>query len=203
MLCLGIGPGFRMKPRFLRHGEGGQFPLGDQGPPIPASVARLPTSAAEDPRLGAVDRCERLLVQLWILYALVILAYAAFALGRPSHARILEAIRWVESRGRDPVPDGDQGLAIGPFQIHEVYWRDAVEFAPELGPVRGYGYQDCRRRAYAESVVVAYMHRHVPGAWRRRDAEVIARTHNGGPRGAGKPSTEGYWRRVERALATP
>ena len=63
---------------------------------------------------------------------------------RPTWPReqILDAIRFVESSGRDDVPDGDDGRAIGPFQIHEVYWRDAAAFDPDLGGT----YQDCRRR---------------------------------------------------------
>jgi hypothetical protein len=115
-------------------------------------------------------------------------------------ARILDGIRMVESGGRAAVPDGDGGLAIGPYQIHRVYWRDAVDFAPELGPASGFDYQDCRERLYAERVVEAYMRRYVPRAWTRGDAEVIARTHNGGPAGARKDATLRYWQRVARQL---
>ena len=126
------------------------------------------------------------------------------ALATPLRSRdrrdVLDAIRIVESSGRDVLPDGDGGKAIGPFQIHRVYWQDAVQAEPALGPAAGHDYQDCRDRRYAERIVAAYMQRYVPGAWARADAEVIARTHNGGPRGAGKRATDGYWRRVERAL---
>jgi hypothetical protein len=116
------------------------------------------------------------------------------------HRRILDAIRMVESGGRDDCADGDGGLAIGPFQIHEVYWRDAVAYDPSLGPAAGRSYQDCRRRDYAERIVRAYMRRWAPRAWARVDAETIARTHNGGPEGAAKQATLGYWRRVQRRL---
>ena len=47
--------------------------------------------------------------------------------------QILDAIRFVESSDRDDVPDGDGGKAIGPYQIHEIYWRDAIEAEPALG----------------------------------------------------------------------
>ncbi len=110
--------------------------------------------------------------------------------------QILDAIRFVESSDRDDVPDGDGGLAIGPYQIHRVYWQDAVAFEPSLGG----DYQDCRRRAYAERVIDAYMRRWVPGAWRAGDAEVIARVHNGGPRGDLHDATRGYWLRVRERL---
>lgn len=110
--------------------------------------------------------------------------------------QILAAIRAVESGNRDDVPDGDLGKAIGPYQIHEVYWRDAVVSDPQLGGV----YQDCRRRAYAERVLAAYMRKWCADAWQRGEAEVIARVHNGGPGGADKASTLGYWQRVRSRL---
>ena len=109
---------------------------------------------------------------------------------------VLHAIRVVETGDRSDPPDGDGGLAIGPYQIHEVYWRDALAHDPGLGGT----YQDCRDRAYAERVVHAYMTRYVPEAWALGDAEVIARTHNGGPLGMEKVSTEAYWQRVLQVL---
>ena len=115
-------------------------------------------------------------------------------------AAILEAIRHVESGGRDDPPDGDDGRAIGPFQIHRVYWEDAVTQAPEL---RGAGYQACRDDAYARRVIAAYMQRWAPEAWAAADAEVIARIHNGGPQGAERDGTLGYWRKVRARLEAP
>jgi hypothetical protein len=109
---------------------------------------------------------------------------------------ILDAIRQVESSGRDDVPDGDDGRAIGPYQIHVEYWQDALRTEPALGGT----WQDCRRRAYAERVVAAYMQTYEPEAWAAGDAEIIARTHNGGPRGDASSATDGYWQRVLRAL---
>ncbi len=115
---------------------------------------------------------------------------------RWSHDAVLDAIRFVESSHRDDVPDGDGGKAIGPFQIHFLYWQDALQAEPSLGG----SYQDCRRRAYAERVVAAYMQRWVPDAWATGDAEVIARVHNGGPKGAEIAATLGYWERVRVRL---
>ncbi|MFY9342019.1 MAG: hypothetical protein WAT39_06000, partial [Planctomycetota bacterium] len=109
---------------------------------------------------------------------------------------ILAAIRFVESSDRDDVPDGDAGKAIGPYQIHEVYWQDALRFRPALGGT----WQDCRKRAYAEAVIDAYMQRWANEAWQQGDAETIARIHNGGPGGATKDSTLGYWERVRARL---
>jgi len=109
---------------------------------------------------------------------------------------ILSAIRQVESGGRTVVPDGDGGAAIGPYQIHKDYWQDAVAAMPALGG----SYQSCRDPAYAERVVEAFMRHWVPAAWEHGDAQVIARTHNGGPEGARHAATLGYWQRVRAAL---
>lgn len=109
---------------------------------------------------------------------------------------ILDAICGVETRGGILVSDGDGGRSIGPFQIQYSYWKDATEFDASLGGE----YEDCRRRSYAERVVRAYMLRHVPDAWHELDAEVIARTHNGGPRGASRSATLRYWEKVAHLL---
>lgn len=83
--------------------------------------------------------------------------------------------------------DGDNGNAIGPYQIWKVYWQDAVEFDKSIGGT----YQDCRNKAYAEKVIKAYMRRYAPT---NASYEVMARIHNGGPRGHRKAATVKYWR---------
>lgn len=113
-----------------------------------------------------------------------------------SRDEILDAIRAVESGGREHPPDGDGGKAIGPYQIWFSYWQDAIAAEPSLGGT----YEDCRQRDYAERVIGAYMRRWAPEAWRIGHAEVIARIHNGGPTGAERDSTLGYWQRVRAQL---
>ena len=148
-------------------------------------------SEEQDPWLRWTARAHLLL--LGFLLLILLIPYE----NRQMQRRILEAIRQVESSGRDDVPDGDGGRAIGPYQIHEIYWRDAVAYDPSLASA---DYQECRKRDYAERVVRAYMRRWVPQAWRRGAAETVARTHNGGPRGAEKESTLRYWGRVKEWL---
>jgi hypothetical protein len=128
--------------------------------------------------------------------AIVLLA-AGDSSPNPTRREILDAIRAVESGGRERPPDGDGGRSIGPYQISRAYWDDAIAFDPGIGGA----YEDCRDPAYAERVIAAFMRRHVPAAWRARDAEVIARTHNGGPDGASEAATLPYWERVRAVLA--
>ena len=120
---------------------------------------------------------------------------------RPPYSleEILDAIRMVETGGQ---PDGgrpatgDGGRAIGPYQIHREHWLDSRV------PGR---YEDCRDPLYSRRVVIAYWQRWCPDALARCDAEVLARVHNGGPRGHEKTGTRPYWERVrvrlERACA--
>lgn len=107
--------------------------------------------------------------------------------------RLLDAIEQVESGGRGArTPDGDGGRAIGPFQIWEAYWIDAVEYDENLRCA----YQDCRRPDMARRVVIAYLTRY--DAW--TSPEKAARVHNGGPRGHLKATTLPYWERVKEAM---
>ena len=108
------------------------------------------------------------------------------------HRNLLDAIRSVESMdGKRLV--GDDGKAIGPYQIHEVYWRDAVRHQPSIGGA----YRDCMDKDYSERIVRAYWDRYAPS-----DAsdETLARIHNGGPNGAGKPATLPYWSKVKAKM---
>ena len=110
---------------------------------------------------------------------------------------ILDAIRQVETGGcADPVNAvGDGGKAIGPYQIHRVYWQDAVEHDPSL-VANGETYANVRNQAYAERVVMAYWSRYAP-SW---DAQTLARIHNGGPKGHVRKATLGYWAKVQKEL---
>jgi len=131
------------------------------------------------------------------LLILVLVDHHSLAARRHWPSReILAAIRFVESSDCPDPPDGDDGRAIGPYQIHRPYWLDALLDEPEIGG----NYRDCRDRTYAERIVAAYMRRYVPAAWASGDAQVIARVHNGGPNGPDLPTTLAYWQKVRRRL---
>lgn len=109
-----------------------------------------------------------------------------------SRQEFLLALRLQESGDATNPPDGDDGRAIGPYQIHREYFEDAA--VPNLA------YEDCRLQGIGEIVIGAYMRRYCPEAWERGDWETVARIHNGGPRGAQKSSTLKYWRDVRPLL---
>lgn len=105
---------------------------------------------------------------------------------------LLAAIRQVESGGDDRAV-GDNGRAIGPYQIWEIYWKDAVQYDKTLGG----SYKDCYDPDYAKRVVIAYLSRYAP---KNATAEDLARIHNGGPSGHKKSKTKKYWIKVQKEI---
>lgn len=116
------------------------------------------------------------------------------------HRKLLDAIRQVETGGH-PNPSeaiGDGGKALGPYQIHRIYWLDAVEFDKSIGGK----YTDVKNKDYAEKVILAYWKRY---ATKRRIGREVsdedrARIHNGGPNGFKKKATIPYWKKVKQLL---
>jgi hypothetical protein len=108
---------------------------------------------------------------------------------------LLAAIRQVESAGNDNAV-GDGGKAIGPYQIHRVYWKDGGG-DPARYRIDAWHAERC------VPVILAYWRRYCPAALAAGDAETMARVHNGGPgwnTGRRRAATAAYWRKVKRQL---
>jgi hypothetical protein len=119
--------------------------------------------------------------------ALLLLALCATAHAAPPDS-FWRAIHLVETSGRTGPIIGDGGKALGPLQIHKSYHKDSR--------VAG-DYSRVSELDYSKRVATAYLKRHAPEAWKAGDVEVLARVHNGGPRGHLKPATKGYGARVK------
>jgi len=104
--------------------------------------------------------------------------------------RLLDAIALVESR-HNPAATGDNGRAVGVYQIHPAYWADGTRI---LGV--DWDYRQARDPHKARQIVRAYL-RHYGGG---RPLLDLARIHNGGPRGHEKAATLAYARKIELAL---
>jgi hypothetical protein len=78
---------------------------------------------------------------------------------------------------------------LGPYQITYAYWLDAKRFDKTIGG----SYKECGQKEYSERIVTAYLNCYAPNACRNKNYEVLARTHNNGPRV--KPSSIVYWKR--------
>lgn len=114
----------------------------------------------------------------------------------PTIEDLYAAIRWVESNNNSSAV-GDNGNAIGCYQIWENYWIDALKYSGLGG-----SYSDCFDCDYAHQIVLAYMDRYATEERLGRPVtfEDIARIHNGGPNGHRKEITKKYWKKVEARL---
>ena len=114
---------------------------------------------------------------------------------RSDYTQLFRAIRLVESGGAHDAPYavGDSGRSIGPYQISFGYWLDAYNYDPSIEGT----WAMCVDQIYAEQVMIAYWKRHASehDTW-----EVLARIHNGGPKGYHKVETQEYWKKVVRYL---
>jgi hypothetical protein len=102
-----------------------------------------------------------------------------------------KALHHVETSGRLGPIKGDNGAALGPLQIHRVYFQDSG--------VKG-SYSQVADFAFARRVATAYFKRYAPRAWAAGDVVTLARIHNGGPSGHRKQSTLAYARKVLAAM---
>ncbi len=102
-----------------------------------------------------------------------------------------KALHHVETSGRLGPIKGDNGAALGPLQIHRVYFQDSG--------VKG-SYSQVADLAFARRVATAYLKRYAPKAWERGDVVTLARIHNGGPQGHRKQATLAYARKVVNAM---
>ncbi len=134
-----------------------------------------------------------------IIIALVLGCLGPVVEAQPVEQRVdllLTVLREKESSGNDRAV-GDGGRARGPLQIHKVYWIDGCE----KGRVKWQYLEKVWSWAHSRQVALWYWQRHCPKALRSGDLETLARVHNGGPSGARKAATLGYWADVRARLA--
>ena len=106
-----------------------------------------------------------------------------------------DAIRFVESTDGRYYGDQDSGTVHGPYQISLAYLKDANGY---LG--KNYTLKDViDSDDIAVEVMCAYWNRYLPQD-REVTYELLARIHNGGPRGYEKESTVGYWNKVKAKM---
>lgn len=105
---------------------------------------------------------------------------------------LLDAMYAVESN-RGKITVGDNGKAIGPYQIWREYWQDAVEWDKTIGGK----YEDCMNKAYSEKIIRAYWARYAP---KSATIEQLARIHNGGPKGHTRTATLKYWKKIVKEM---
>lgn len=115
----------------------------------------------------------------------------------------LAALRLVETGGE---PNngvgavGDNGKALGPYQIWKAYYQDAVEYDPTLGDDQDESYERCLNDLeYSRKIVWAYVRRY---GKTNSSMEDMARLHNSGPNWKKKiEKTDGYVKKFREKLA--
>jgi hypothetical protein len=133
----------------------------------------------------------RLIVFTIILDCLLGLFMVFGAEPLPLPDKFLKALHQVETGGAIGPIKGDNGRALGPFQIHRSYFRDSG--------VAG-SYDQCAGYAFSVKVVTGYLNRYARDAVASRNWEKLARIHNGGPNGYNKSETLAYWNKVRKHL---
>lgn len=119
---------------------------------------------------------------------------------------LLDAIEQVESGG-DPNAIGDNGQAVGNFQIHKIYVDDVnriekTNHTSKYYSPNQYEYYHRENPYCSRSMVQIYLEHYATKKRIGREPtfEDMARIHNGGPNGWKKESTKPYWQKVKREL---
>jgi hypothetical protein len=105
-------------------------------------------------------------------------------------SNLISALIIVESSGNDQAI-GDNGRAVGPLQIHRGVVLDVNRITGSH-----YKHSEMTNRVAARAVCEAYLKAYGKG----KTTEQQARIWNGGPTGDRKTATEGYWRKVQKAI---
>ena len=97
---------------------------------------------------------------------------------------------------------GDDGKAIGAYQIWYDYWYDACTHDDTDDLKLSDGYESCYDKQYSEKVVLAYWNRYatLKRLGRVPTDEDRARIHNGGPNGYKRNSSLPHWNKVKAIL---
>ena len=118
----------------------------------------------------------------------VVSAVSPMAGGDLTFEDLLDAIEQVESGG-DANAIGDNGNAVGSFQIWRIYVSDCNRISGKK-----FKFSDRLSREKSREMVGIYL-THYGGT-----IEEMARKHNGGPNGHKKQSTEKYWLKIKAEL---
>ena len=114
---------------------------------------------------------------------------------------LLDAIEWVESKG-DANAVGDDGRAVGAYQLWKIYVDDVLRIAKLGGGEGDHPYRWRQNKIMSRIMVMVYIRHYATEkrVGREPTFEDMARIHNGGPNGYKKQSTKKYWEKVKKVL---
>lgn len=111
---------------------------------------------------------------------------------------VYDAIKEVESGG-DYKAIGDNGKAVGAYQIHEIYVKDANRISGKSYTLEE-RYDEKKSLEMVKIVTTYYGNYYKKKTGKEVTPEIIARIHNGGALGWNKSSTISYWNKVKSKL---
>ena len=111
---------------------------------------------------------------------------------------VYDAIKEVESRG-DCKAIGDNGKAVGAYQIHKIYVKDANRISGKSYTLED-RYDEKKSLDMVKIVTTYYGNYYTKKTGKEVTPEIIARIHNGGALGWNKSSTISYWNKVKSKL---
>ena len=111
---------------------------------------------------------------------------------------VYDAIKEVESGG-DGKAIGDNGKAVGAYQIHEIYVKDANRISGKSYTLED-RYDEKKSLEMVKIVTTYYGNYYKKKTGKEVTPEIIARIHNGGALGWNKSSTISYWNKVKSKL---
>lgn len=129
-------------------------------------------------------------IAIFTIFATISANAAALVRHQSSVAYLLEAISWVESK-HDPEAVGDNGKAVGAYQIHKEYVDDVNRIYGT-----GFTYEDRKDPGTSKRMVRLYLRyygaRYERITGKKATVDILARIHNGGPNGWKKKATIEY-----------
>ena len=110
---------------------------------------------------------------------------------------LLPLIAQIESNNNNNAV-GDDGKAIGIYQIHKIYVDDVNRILGE----EVFTYEDRKDIQRSRLIVAIYLNHYGKQYYYKHNKwptmDILARIHNGGPKGYTKAATLHYWTKIKR-----
>lgn len=111
---------------------------------------------------------------------------------------LIPALIQVESGGNEKAV-GDKGRAKGILQLHKIYINDVNRIAKK-NFVHDDAFDVEKSKQIVKIYLLHYGKKYEKKTGKKVSDEILARIHNGGPRGYEKASTEKYWNKISKII---
>jgi hypothetical protein len=131
-------------------------------------------------------------MRFFIFLSIFLIQNACFAINKEIPDEFFKVLGVIESNNQDKCV-GDNGLALGRYQIHKNYYLDAKKYDKTIN----FSYDSLTNESNARKVVIAYLSRYC----KSNSFEDFARCHNAGPNYKSKLNkTNYYWQKFQKVF---